>query len=235
MKLSQIFSYLSSGELANLKIGGKDCGGIHPKYSEEVVSYIQQGLTDLHSRFVLKHGEVIVQQYEHITDYILRPEYAQYAGDPELPYHWIMDTPTSPFVQDIIRIDKVFDEVGNELPLNVESNYGSMFTTQFDVLQIPYPIADNAVAVTYVANHHPIDLKTNDPTDIEIEISAAIMRALILYVASLSHTAVGSPEALQVGFQKMQEYEALCIQIELLGVNQKDNFINTNLWRNGWV
>lgn len=235
MKLSELFSYLTYGELANLKVGGKDDGGIHPKYSAEVTSYITRGLTALHTRFNVKHSEVMVQQFEEVTEYILRPEYAESNPEETTHHKWIMDSPYRPFLGDILRIDSVFNEVGEEIPLNDAGCVCSVFTNQHDVLQMPYPIADNAVSILYTADHAPIDLSSKDPKDIDIEIPPYLVQPLVLYVASLAHTSVGSPEGAQTGLTKMQEYEALCVNLDIQGAAHVEHNTIDKIWRDGWV
>lgn len=235
MKLSEFFNYLTYGELANLKIGGKDVGGIYPQSSEEVLTFITQGLTDLHTRFALKHNEVIVQQYDHITLYPLRREYAESNTESTEPYKWIMDTAERPFLEDIILIEEVYDEIGGEITLNKENVDCSIYTPQYDVLQIVGAKSENAISVIYKADHTPIDLSVYEPKEIDLEIPNQLVRALTLYVSSLAHTAVGSPEGMQTGFAKMQEYEAACIHIEIQGSIHKESWVNEGIWRDGWV
>lgn len=235
MKLSEFFSLLSYGELANLKVGGKDCGGIYPKHSDEVVSYIRQGLTDLHSRFALKHNEVIIQQYANITMYPLRYEYAQSNTTSTQPYKFIEDTVEDPFQEDIILIESAVDEGGCEIEINRENDKCSIYTPQPDVIQLTYPEDENAIAILYKANHAKIDLSTNVPSNIDIEIPAQLVRPLALYVSSLAHTAVGSPEGMNTGATKMIEYETACLQIEVFGLIHKEEWTNDRVGRNGWV
>lgn len=234
MKLSEFFSLLTYGELANLKVGGKEDGGIYPTHSDEVVSFIRQGLTDLHSRFALKHNEVIIQQFAHITLYPIRSEYAVSSLGVE-PYRWVIDTESNPFQEDIILIESIIDEGGNEVALNDDHDKCSYFTPQPDVIQIPEPMEDNAIAVMYKANHAKIDLTVDVPSNIDIEVPTQLVRPLALYVAALAHNTVGSPEGSQVGANKMMEYEAACIQIEIQGLVHKERWTNNNIGRNGWV
>lgn len=235
MKLSEIFTYLTYGELANLKVGGKEDGGIYPRYSDEVVSFIAQGLSALHSRFDLKQSEVVIQQFEEITQYILRPEYSEQNETSTQPKRWIMDAAGSPFTGDIIRITDVFDEVGKPIPLNDSNRLDSAFTPSHDVLCIPMPQAENANSVLYIADHERIDLSLKEPKDIDISIPAPLVRALVLYVSSLAHTAVGSPEGMQTGFSKMQEYEATCIGLELQGLIARGEYCMDKIRGKGWV
>ena len=235
MKLSELFNYLTYGELNNLKVGGKEDGGIYPKYSDEVVTYITQGLSALHSRFELKQNELVIQQFEEITDYIIQPEYSQYNEDSTEPKRWIMDLPNSPYSGDLIRISEVFNEGGVRMPLNDSMDPTSMTTPRFDILQMPMPDPENAYAVLYVADHDPIDLTNLAPKDININIPTPLVRALVLYVSSLAHTAVGSPEGVNTGFAKMQEYEAVCIGMELQGTIAKETWELDKIRRDGWV
>ena len=235
MKLLEFFNFLTYGELANLKVGGKEDGGIYPQYSDEVMTYIRQGLTDLHSRFALKHNEVIIQQYEHVTLYPIRYDYAQSNLTSVEPYKWVVDTPERPFQEDIILIEEAFNEDGSCLAINKDNDLCGLFTPQPDVLQIIMPEEENAIALTYKANHAKMDLSVDVPSNIELEIPAQLVRPLALFVASLAHNSVGSPEGVNTGFAKMQEYEAACMQVDLLGTIHRESWINTNIWRNGWV
>ena len=56
MRLDKLFNILTHGELASLKVGGKNEGGIYPKHADEVGDYVRLGLTMLHSRFMLRHN-----------------------------------------------------------------------------------------------------------------------------------------------------------------------------------
>lgn len=234
MKLSEFFSLLTYGELANLKIGGKDVGGIYPKYSDEVMSYVKQGLTALHSRFALKHSEVIIQQFSHISLYPLKYKYAVSNTTSTEIYKWIIDSEFKPFQEDILLIEEVFDEGGCRIPVNTDGICNSVYTPQSDVLQISNPNDENAISVIYKADHVPIDLSTTLPTETELEIPPHLIRHLTLYVSSLAHTAVGSPEGLNTGFAKMQEYEAACLQLEIQGTIHKE-YWSDNIGGKGWV
>lgn len=235
MKLLEFFKLLTYGELNNLKVGGKDTGGIYPKTSDEVMTYITQGLTDLHSRFALKHKEVVLDQFDHIALYPLKYQYAQSNTTSLEPFKWIADTEDRPFEEDIILLEEAFNEVGDEIGINDENDPCSIYTTQYNVVQIPYPVTGNSIALLYKANHTHIDITTTHPKDIELELPSQLIRPLSLYVASMAHTSVGSPEGIQLGFTKMQEYEAACLQIEQQGTIHKERWTNNRIGGYGWV
>jgi hypothetical protein len=235
MKLSELFSYLTYGELATLKVGGKSIGGIHPTYSDEVLSYIVQGLSALYTRFNLRQAEVIIQDIEGITDYVLSPEYAVSNSSSTEAKRWIIDTEEDPFEGGVIRIEEVFNELGQRVPLNNIYKVGSFCTPRYDILQNPFSDLGNAYSVVYVSDHPVIDLTSKQPSEINIHLPSPLIRGLVLYVSSLANTAVGSQEAMQIGFAKMQEYEAFCLGMELQGTLQHD-FFSPNKFRGlGWV
>lgn len=235
MRLSEFFDFLTYGELSNLKVGGKDVGGIYPQHSEEVASYVKQGLTDLHTRFQLRFNEVILDQYDHITMYHLTRNYAQSNSDSTETYKYISDSVDNPFTEDIISIEEIFDEDGVELYINNEVQQASVFTPQFNILQIPEPVTENSVSILYKANHKEIDLNIKKPSEIDLNIPPSLIRPLALYVASLAHAAVGSPEGSQIALSKMQEYTAAVIDVQLLGIVPRKQWTNDKIWRNGWV
>lgn len=235
MKLSELFNYLTYGELANLKIGGKDEGGIYPTYSKEVVSFITQGLTDLHTRFNLKQGECIIQLMEEVTRYRLSSEHALSNTDSTEYYKYIDDLGQYPFLDDIIRIDQVYNEVGQELMFNDEDPSCTVFTPQYNVLQVTNPEDTNAIGVLYKADHSPIVIKDANPATVDIDIPSSLINPLCLYVAALAHNAVGTPESINAGFAKLQQYEAACLGVDIRGTINGNNYQDNRYESNGWV
>lgn len=236
MKLSELFNHLTYGELANLKIGGKDEGGIHPTYSKEVLTYIQQGLTDLHTRFNLKQGECIIQLNEAVSMYTLSSAHAYSNTESTEYFKYIDDLGMYPFLDDIIRVNSVYDECGHELELNTDCPSCTVYTPQYNVLQVTNPESTNAIGVIYKADHKPIILgaKTN-PATIEIEIPSTMINLLCLYVAYAAHNSVGTQEGIATGFTKYQQYEAACLNVEHRGIINSNYYINNRIRRNGWV
>lgn len=235
MKLSEFFNFLTYGELSNLTVGGKEVGGIYPKHSDEVVSYIRQGLTDLHSRFPLRFNEVILQQRDNISMYELRKEFSVTGvGDTGNPVY-VMDSVDNPYEEDLLQIQEVYDEEGNEVFQNNEMEEATIFTPQFNVVQILKPEYENALSIIYKADHKPFNLSANHPRDINIDIPQSLIRPLALYVSSLAHAAVGSTEGQQTALNKMQEYTAAVIEAELLGTVAKAEWTNQRVEINGWV
>ncbi len=237
MKLSEFFDLLEYGELANLPLSGNidSPKGIREQDYPVLISHLNLALTDLHTKFNLKEREVAVQQYEPIVYYTLSSEYAETNTSSTQPYKYIADTPANPFTDDLIRVNAVFDEGGNELPMNDETEFSSVFLCSYNVLQIPFPVGTNAVFVMYRANHPKLDIATPD-LNAEIEVPAYCVEALLSYVASRVHSQRTSPEAQATAVNLMAKYEMLCEQMELRNVlSTTTNNSNLKLGSNRWV
>lgn len=217
MKLSELFQMLSVGELSLIRVGN-DGQGIRAQDYPKVIAQLNAGLTALHARFPLQERELIIQQYEQISKYYLRKEYLESNKESTQPVKYLIDTPMEPFIEDVLRVEKVFDECGCPLYLNNEPVCESIMTPSFDCIQIVSPIETNALFVTYRANHPKIDLATID-LNIEIRIPASHEKALMYYIASQLYANSPNPETANKGLEWTQRYEAECKKIEDLDLN----------------
>ena len=76
MKLSEIFAYLTEGELSQLSIGGGEAGQIRPEDYRRVMRSINLGLNNLFTRFFLKEGKLTLLLDPDITRYTLNSVHA---------------------------------------------------------------------------------------------------------------------------------------------------------------
>ena len=74
MLLSDILDKLAKGELSNLSLA--DGGSIKETEVSKIVGYVNEGLLRLHSTFVLRQDNVLIEMHEGIYTYELKPEYA---------------------------------------------------------------------------------------------------------------------------------------------------------------
>jgi len=242
MLLSDLFDQLTYGELSQLNMGGVDGEiGIEPCDYPRVLPHINLGLTELYKRFPLKVNEVVIQQYDHINQYFLNSKFAQTNTESEAPYKYIMDSEYQPFQDDVLRIEKVFNEQGEELYLNQEDGYyaasdkyWSVFTPTFDSVQIPYPDSANQFIVTYRAGHPKININDIDLVSTEVHISAAYLEPLLNFIAARVYTNLTSLEGNE-GQIYMQRFEMNCKKLEELNLFNKTETENSRLDNNGWV
>ena len=261
MQLSELFQQLSEGELSQLHMGGRDEVGIRACDYDKIIPHINLGLTELYKRFNLKTSEVVVQQYDHIQLYQLSTKFAQtnkpadhYDGEHEpdkgkdvlnplvVDEYYIMDSIYQPFTGNVLRIEKVHNELGEELYMNQDrayfygsDKYWAINTPSFDTIQVPYPEKENQMIITYRADHDPIVItETSNLNDIYVPISPSYLEPLLLYIAARVYTNMTTNEGNE-GNNYTAKFEASIKQIEQLNLKTNVDTQNIKLDENGWV
>ena len=256
MKLSDLFLQLTEGELSNLRMGGRDEMGIRPCDYMKIIPHINLGLTELYKRFALKKSEVVVQQFDQINTYYLDSRHNQTNkpdGHVSIPenqethfnadsYYYIMDSVYQPFTDNVLRIEAVHNEIGEELYLNQDrqywagsDKYWAVTTPSYNTIQVPYPEKENQMIVTYRADHDPIVMTTNsDLSKIYVPISPSYLEPLLLYIAARVYTNMSSNEGNE-GNNYTAKFEASIKQIEQLNLTNSTDTQNAKLEENGWV
>ena len=128
MNIEDLFRNLSYGELSNLALSVEGSGTIVESARPKIVTYANDALTRLHTRFPLRTKDVLIEMYAHITNYHLLPRFARSTSPQVEKYPYILDLPLEPFVDEVIQIESVFDTYGCNLPLNDGGNCHSVFT-----------------------------------------------------------------------------------------------------------
>mgnify|MGYP000368513602 CR=1 FL=1 len=237
MKLREVFEMLQYGELANVSISGNidEEVGIRTEDYPLLISHINLALTDLHTKFNLKEKEVIIQQYEDLPYYELDSKYAVSNTESMEEIKYIVDSTYSPFIDDVLRINAAFDECGHELPINDENQCNSIFLNSYKRIQVPYPNPDNALWITYRANHEKLSM-SNPDLNADVNVPAYCVEALLSYVASRVHSQRTAQDAQGLSVNLMAKYQMICEQIEEKNVlhNSPSN-TNFKLGERGWV
>lgn len=236
MLLSEIFDSLRHGELGHMYMGGKEIDGIAAEDWPAIVSHINLGLSALHKRFPLKYDEVIIQQFEEIQTYYLRKQYALTNSNSNELIKYIMDSEYQPFKENVIKIETVYSEFGEERPINDNNDNRSVFTPQFDAIIKPYNCKENAMSVVYRANHDKI-IVTDDfnPDAIEVHLPITLIEPLLFFVANRVLNGMGAGNNIQEANHYLSKYELACAQIETYGLMNKEAASNIRLEKSGWV
>ena len=236
MLLSDIFNDLRHGELLHMYMGGSEIDGIAAEDWPKLVSHINMGLTALHKRFPIRFQEVIIQQYEEIQTYYLRSKYAVSNLLSNEPVKYLMDSDYEPFKDNVLKIESVFSEYGEERPINDDNNNRSVFTPQFDAVTKPYNVSENAMAVVYRANHDKI-IVTDDfnPDAIEVDLPITLIEPLLFFVANRVLNGMGAGNNIQEANHFLSKYELACAQVEMYGLVNKESPSNIRLEKSGWV
>lgn len=236
MNLNDLFRDLALGELSNLSMAENDT--IIPQRRPKIVSYANEALLALHSTFVLKEKDVVIEMREGVTNYHLLKRYAwsQY-NEENPPDRWnmpyIMDMVADPFQEDVIKILAVYNSFGQKMPLNDNEHARSVFNPQSNLLQVPFPIPGQALSIEYQAKHTTLQ---HCDCDEEIVVPDVLWRALKAYVASKVFMHMNTQETTAKGQEHMIIYDMICQDVvEKDLVNTSSSTTNSRFAKRGWI
>lgn len=225
MNVTELFRRLSYGELSNIALGSVGAGSIKEEDRPRVISYVNDGLLDLYSRFVLKENDLILQLSDFITNYHFLKRFAVSNTDPtDGDTLYIQDHTGDPFTEDLIKVLQVTDAVGCQLKLNDADDPCSFFTPQPNVLQVPRPVQDQIVGVVYQAKHDTI---AYDDMDACIEVPLVLEPALRAYIASKVYQHMNGQENSAKAAEYLTLYEAKCtgvVEMDLVNSSISNSF-----------
>lgn len=232
MKLSELFSNLSFGVLSNLSIGGDGIGMVPSEQETRLTTFVNKALADIYSRFPILEKEVIVRLYDGKTLYPLMKIYAD--SDPtQVSQKYISDTVAEPFLEDVLKILEVYDELGLPISLNDTGADLSVFTPSLATLQVPFAASDNALFVIYRASHVPL---VPGNTDQEVTVPGILQEAFEHRIAYQVMSPMNGQEHAAKAAEHLARYEQICTNIErndLLQTSQSGN--HTKLTDRGFV
>ena len=239
MTLLELFRDLTYGELSQLALGNliPDESESEPdaKSYAHLISHINLGLTELHKRYLLSAKEIYVEQYDHILTYQLHSDFAATNTESAEVYKYILDTAENPFRDDILKIEMVFNEIGEELFLNKRVEEDSLFTPTHTSIQLPSALFCNTLAVQYRANHPKLDFTYGmDPSEIEILLPDSLKLALLYFIANRAFGVQNTDQG-QHASVYFKKYEEACMKFELFGLDIQPEAENQNFDERGWI
>lgn len=235
MKIKRIIEHLECGVLSKINLGGNTTMGITSYNYPTLISAIELGLIELAQIFEFKHREVLIKQEDNIKIYELDVKYAVTNTDSTEPVKYIKDTPDNPFVGDILRIEGIFDALGNKLRLNDDNDPDSLYTPSITSIQVPRPNAENTISVIYSAGTVELDKKGPDVLEQEVYLPNVLLQALTMFVAAQVTLGRDSLEAKNESLVYKKEYKEAVAQAIQYGAKVVDNVTNINKERNGWA
>lgn len=200
--LEELYADLAMGELSQHQYGNR--GVIPDANKPTIIHYLNAALTAIYSEFPLRQREVLIQQYDNITEYHLNSKYAVSNTASAEPTKYILDSASDPFTDDIIRIESVYDEAGKSVALNDEYDPNSVFTTEWNTIQIPFPVSTNTTAVMYRAKH--LKFTKDMPETTEIRLPPVLLPALHAYIASKCYTSLGNAASASLAVHYLTQY-----------------------------
>ncbi len=238
LTLADIFGELETGELNQFSFSSDldATTGVQLKDYPALIRHVNRGLLALHTRFCLKEREVAISLNAITTFYILDSKYARSNQNSNEPIRWIEDSLDHPFTDDILRIQEVYDEEGDNLPVNDNNNNYSVFLPNYKTVQVPYPSDTTTLFITYRAKHSPIGIDIVDPTLVEIDLPEYCIEPLLSYVTSRVYSSSSDQNKQSLSASFMAKYELQCKELEDKNVlHNTPNETNIKLENGGWV
>jgi hypothetical protein len=233
MNVEQMYEALSYGELSNLALSGEGSGLILDEKKPQVLLALNEGLLRLHTKFVLREKEVIIEMVRHITNYHLLARFAHYTTPVVERWTYIRDMPNDRFVEDVLKVTGAYNTYGQALPLNDSEQDLSIFTPQLNMVQIPRPVHGSAVSLLYQARHAELLLDTPEQ---DILVPDSLMGALRAYLAYKIYSQLGTQEATVKAVEHMNTYEAICNEVETHGMTLGNpSTTNVRFDKRGWI
>lgn len=233
MNARHLLSQLSYGEFNNISVGNEGSGTISKKHLGRVLTFINDGLMDLATKFKLKESTVHIQLYDHITDYHLVSRFAvSQQPQPDVPFPYILDSNRTPFKGDVLKVYAVWDSFDRERLLNDESDIRSVFTIQPNVLTVPYPEDNITLFVHYLAKPQLI---TVDNLDEELDIPEFLVPALRLFVASKVFMTLGSSDNMRLGQEFQIQYITALNSLKQADALSESRFTENSFESRGWI
>jgi hypothetical protein len=242
MLLSDLFNQLTYGELCQIKLGGADANGITKENQLQMLGHVNSGLTELHTRFHLKEGTLTLNLIPGLDTYVLSKRFAVANRESREPQKYIQDSLAVPFLDTVLKIERVFTAEGAELELNAG---GQRFdplsqvvrTPTINTLIVPKTIQSTGLTVVYRANHARIIKEDNsfDPTEVDIDLPPQYENALLLYIASRVFNPIGLNQEFHDGNNYWAKFEAACTQLTNKGMELAPESSESRHERNGWA
>lgn len=235
--LSDIFDNLTYGELGHISIGNAPVGFIDPKDYPKIVSAVNNALTALHKRFLLRDEEVRVQERSNINTYYMRIGHAVSNTADITSTKYILDSTANPFSGSLFKIEGIISDTTGPFILNDSSQDNPVYTPNFDTFVITPTDPPEILTVKLRADHPRIKLETGfDPALVQLHIPYSILDAISLNVAARIYSPLtagdGERSAASVF---MYRYEMECKRLEEEGMTLESDVADTRFDNKGFV
>lgn len=242
MTLQEIFDCLRYSELAQLNLGTAEGAELEASW-DRLLPQINLGLIELHKRFLLREGQVLLRMQPGQRAYRLDPGHA--LSTPEVPgvAKYLIDSLAEPFTGDVLKVERVHTAMGEELLLNrsgdgLDLALRSVRSPTPTSLILPPDLPAQDLLVVYRAGHPKIERGgAFAPESVELDLPSTHLEALLYYVASrlINPNGVAGNTAFHEGNNYYAKFEAACQLLVDLDFRNQEGVSDYRLERNGWV
>lgn len=222
MKLSYVFAQLASGELNSLSCVDSTTATVKPTKYASLVGLINSGLIDLHTRFKLKIGKVVVP---------ILPDQEVYRLEKVVP------GTQSRFLQ----VHAITDNFGRSLGMNDFTNHRSVHFTNKTEMHVPHFLRNDdkvtEITVQYRAMPKPLGMCDDsiDPECMDVDLDYAYCWALCLFIASRAHQPVGLQDGTHASNVYVGLYNAECNRLTETNLELDYQTQGQDIRRAGWA
>ena len=244
MLLSSVLDQLEVGELAQIALTERVDGEITEENKKALVTHVNMGLAALHKRFVFQENSLVLTLQPDKFKYVLNRKFAASNTTSTEPVKYIADL-DDPFVNTVMQIEAVTDEMGNDLSLNSSNRVQSLKTTSFNTLVLPHKIKgyahvlDNNDTLSVIYRPNPKALGMLDlayPANmVEVDLPETHLEPLLYYIASRVLNPIGMSDTFHAGNNYAAKYEASCQQLLNEGFGLSETGHGGQFSSNGWV
>lgn len=214
MKVSELFTRLSYGELSNLSMSMEASGTMNPTAHARLIQATNNALQDMFSRMHLLTRELLIESLDWKSTYFLRPEFAAMNSASTEPYKYILDTPNNLFTGDVAKVMLVSNEVGDILPLNDAEQWASVFTPHLDAIQLTHVGSAQVFSVTYQALHPKLLSTGEGVLEQDIRVPSLLEDMLCLKVAQGIFSPMSGQEFTLKAQQLEGTYESRIVELD---------------------
>jgi hypothetical protein len=196
MNISEAVDLLAESELKQLKV---------KENKKAVMGFINFGILELYKRFVLWQGEAILTMADGVTEYKLDGIDANVS----------IDLSDNTF----LHLDEVYDEDGESLSINDESDPMGVATPRWNVVEIP-PVGLTVGAELSLIYRAAPKFLTHEKQ--EIPLPPQMFEALFLYVGFRGHSGVKNNPQTENN-QHYKKFERSCDRVKYEGLFTEDS------------
>lgn len=229
--LQEIFDDLIYGELANSAAANPmaqtDITQSYPK----LISLINRGLLDLHTRFKIKEESIAIKQIKGVEVYPIWSEIT-YNGEP------VTLSGSDLLMSDnrVIRLLDAMDEDKNIFHIDNPAYPDEITSIGSESIRMVPSDSLKTITLSYQASYPRIAGSTNiDPDKYELYFPYSIKQALLLFVMNLLTVGKVSKGKEQQGTSYFYLYETECNRLSRLGLFPDKMYKKENFTKNGWA
>lgn len=216
MYLSDIFDYLTNGELSQHVLGGAELGVIDASNYHQVISNVNAGILELYKRFPLLIKKASVSFVADTTDYTVN-------------------------YPDLLLIEKILAEDATEYAFNESDNKYSILLMAYNQLYVPLDlhdyyldqVNDTTFVIQYKARPTLLDKNPVDPAVVEVPLPDQYTEALLNYVTYRIFAGINANNPDTVNYYN--KFESACALLRNAGTFNKESALNLRLENNGWL